>query len=141
MLCAGKVGAAYIGRMEFGPRALGARSILANPADPRLNLELNRRLERSDFMPIARDLALVVDKDVRAGDIVEAARSAAGSLVSNVGVFDVYLGAGLPEGAKSVGINVTLQPRERTLTDAEIDAAVANIVAEVVKKTGATLRG
>jgi carbamoyltransferase len=60
MLRAGKVGAAYLGRMEFGPRALGARSILANPADPRLNVELNRRLERSDFMPFA---PCILDED------------------------------------------------------------------------------
>ena len=60
---------------------------------------------------------------------------------SDVGVFDVYQGKGLPEGAKSVAISVTLQPRERTLTDAEIEAAMAKIVAEVSKRTGATLRG
>ena len=53
MLVAGKVGAAYIGRMEFGPRALGARSILASPADAKINDELNRRLARSEFMPFA----------------------------------------------------------------------------------------
>jgi carbamoyltransferase len=53
LLVAGKVGATYLGRMEFGPRALGARSILANPADAGINDELNRRLERSDFMPFA----------------------------------------------------------------------------------------
>src|SRR5262249_9060843 len=53
MLLAGRVGAAYLGRMEFGPRALGARSILANPADPGLNNQLNRRLARSEFMPFA----------------------------------------------------------------------------------------
>ena len=56
-------------------------------------------------------------------------------------MFDVYHGEGLPEGAKSVAVAVTLQPRERTLTDAEIDAAVAKIVAEVSQKTGASLRG
>jgi carbamoyltransferase len=53
LLVAGKVGAAYVGRMEFGPRALGARSILASPADAGINDELNRRLERSEFMPFA----------------------------------------------------------------------------------------
>ena len=57
-----------------------------------------------------------------------------------VGVFDVYRGEGVAEGDKSVAIHVTLQPRERTLTDAEIEAAIARIVAEVAKKTGATLR-
>ncbi len=99
------------------------------------------KLERSDFMPVERDLAFVVDESVRAGDIVKAAQSVERSLVSDIGVFDVYQGKGLPEGAKSVAINVTLQPRERTLADAEIDAAIARIVAEVSKKTGATLRG
>ena len=62
------------------------------------------------------------------------------SLVAKVGVFDVYRGQGLPEAAKSIAIHVTLQPRERTLTDADIDAAVSKIVSEVSRKTGATLR-
>ncbi|MFL6798595.1 MAG: carbamoyltransferase C-terminal domain-containing protein [Xanthobacteraceae bacterium] len=53
LLVAGKVGAAYVGRMEFGPRALGARSILASPADAHINDELNTRLARSEFMPFA----------------------------------------------------------------------------------------
>ena len=92
-------------------------------------------------MPVERDLAFVVDATVRAGDILKAAQSAERSLVSDVGVFDVYQGKGLPEGAKSVAVSVTLQPRERTLTDAEIEAAMARIVAEVSKRTGATLRG
>ena len=55
-------------------------------------------------------------------------------------MFDVYRGQGLPEGAKSIAIHVTLQPRERTLTESEIEAAVSKIVAEVSRKTGATLR-
>ena len=99
------------------------------------------KLQRSGFMPVERDLAFVVSEDVRAGDILKAARSAERSLIADVGVFDVYQGKGLPEGAKSVAINVILQPRERTLTDAEIDAVVARIVSAVSEKTGATLRG
>ena len=55
--------------------------------------------------------------------------------------FDVYAGKGVPEGKKSLAITVTLQPVERTLTDAEIEAASAKIVAQVAKATGATLRG
>jgi carbamoyltransferase len=60
LLLAGKVGAAYIGRMEYGPRALGARSILASPADHGINDQLNRRLARSDFMPFA---PYILDED------------------------------------------------------------------------------
>ena len=91
-------------------------------------------------MPVERDLAFIVGEPVSAGDILKAAESAERSLVSKVGVFDLYRGEGVAEGAKSVAIHVTLQPRERTLTDAEIDAAISKIVAEVSKKTGATLR-
>ena len=99
------------------------------------------KLDRSDFMAVERDLAFVVDETVSAGDLVKAAESAERSLVANVGVFDVYQGEGLPKGSKSIAISVALQPRERTLTDAEIDAAMSRIVAEVSRKTGATLRG
>ena len=99
------------------------------------------RLERPDFMPVERDLALVVGRAVRAGDILRAAQGAARGLLSAAQVFDVYEGAGVPDGFKSVAIAVTLQPRERTLTDAEIEAAVSGIVAEIAKKTGAVLRG
>ena len=98
------------------------------------------KLDRSDFMPVDRDLAFVVDAAVRAGDIVRAAESAERSLIAKVGVFDVYQGEGLSEGSKSIAIHVTLQPRDRTLTDAEIDASMSKIVAEVSKRTGATLR-
>ena len=98
------------------------------------------RLDRSDFMPVERDLAFVVEESVRAGDLLKAAQGAERALVSDIGVFDVYQGKGLPEGTKSIAITVTLQPRERTLTDAEIEAAVGRIVAEVSKRTGATLR-
>jgi phenylalanyl-tRNA synthetase beta chain len=61
--------------------------------------------------------------------------------VTGVRVFDVYAGKGVPAGKKSVALTVTLQPVERTLTDAEIEAASAKIVAQVAKATGATLRG
>jgi phenylalanyl-tRNA synthetase beta chain len=99
------------------------------------------RLERPDFMPVERDLAFVVARGVQGADIVKAALSAARGLIAGAEVFDVYEGPGVPDGHKSVAIAVTLQPRERTLTDAEIEAAVAGIVSEVAKKTGAVLRG
>ncbi len=99
------------------------------------------KLERSDLMPVERDLAFVVGASVRAGDIVKAALTADRGLVTDVVVFDVYQGSGLPEGSKSIAINVTLQPRDHTLTDPEIEGAVASIVTEVTKRTGATLRG
>jgi phenylalanyl-tRNA synthetase beta chain len=98
------------------------------------------KLERSEFMPVERDLAFVVAKEVSAADLVKAARGAERNLIASAEVFDVYEGQGVPEGRKSVAIAVTLQPRDRTLTDAEIDEVMAKIVAEAGKKTGAALR-
>ena len=71
---------------------------------------------------------------------MRAARNADKALVTAARVFDVYAGKGVPDGKKSVALSVTLQPVERTLTDAEIEAASTKIVAQVAKATGATLR-
>jgi phenylalanyl-tRNA synthetase beta chain len=95
----------------------------------------------SDFQPVTRDFAFVVGRQVQAGDIVKAAQAAERQLIAGVDVFDVYEGTGIDPDKKSVAIAVTLQPTEKTLTDAEIEAISARIVGEVSKKTGAVLRG
>ncbi len=98
-------------------------------------------LELSAFQPVERDFAFVVARAVAAGDLVKAAAGVDRKLITGVNVFDLYEGPGIDADKKSVALSVTLQPREKTLTDAEIDAVAAKIVAEVAKKTGATLRG
>ena len=97
-------------------------------------------LELSAFQPVSRDFAFIVDRGVKAGDIVRAAQGVDKKLITDVTVFDVYEGKGIDDAKKSVAIAVTIQPREKTLTDQEIDAVAAKIVAEVTKKTGGTLR-
>ncbi len=97
-------------------------------------------LDLSSFQPVSRDFAFLVDRSVRCGDIVRAAQSVDKKLITGVAVFDVYEGKGIDDGKKLVAIAVTIQPREKTLTDQEIDAVAARIVAEVTKKTGGTLR-
>ena len=97
-------------------------------------------LELSPFQPVERDFAFVVDRAVKAADLVRAAQGADRKLITQVTVFDVYEGEGIEPGKKSIAIAVTLQPRERTMTDQEIDAVAAKIVAEVGKRTGGTLR-
>jgi len=98
-------------------------------------------LELSAFQPVERDFAFIVDQTVKAADLVRAAQTVDRKLVANVGVFDVYEGKGIDPGKKSIAINVTLQPREKTMTDQEIDALAEKIVAEVQKRTGGVLRG
>jgi phenylalanyl-tRNA synthetase beta chain len=97
-------------------------------------------LELSAFQPVSRDFAFIVDRSVKAGDIVRSAQSVDKKLITDVTVFDVYEGKGIDPDKKSVAIAVTIQPREKTLTDQEIDAVAAKIVAEVTKKTGGILR-
>ena len=97
-------------------------------------------LELSPFQPVTRDFAFVVDRAVKAADIVRAAQNVDRKLIAGVSVFDVYEGQGIEAGKKSVAIAVTIQPREKTMTDQEIDALGAKIVAEVSKRTGGVLR-
>jgi phenylalanyl-tRNA synthetase beta chain len=98
-------------------------------------------LELSPFQPVTRDFAFMVDAAVKAGDLVRAAQNVDKKLITNVTVFDVYEGKGIEPGKKSIAIAVTLQPRDKTMTDEEIDALAARIVGEVTKRTGGVLRG
>ncbi len=93
----------------------------------------------SPFQAIERDFAFVVDAKVAAGEIVKAVRLADRNLIEQASVFDVYDGKGVPEGQKSIAVAVRIQPKDATLSDAEIEALAAKIVA-VALKLGATLR-
>jgi len=97
-------------------------------------------LELSPFQPVERDFAFVVDTAVKAADIIRAAQSVDKKLITDVTVFDVYEGRGVQTGKKSIAIAVTIQPREKTMTDGEIDSLSGKIVAEVAKRTGGILR-
>ncbi len=97
-------------------------------------------LELSPFQPVERDFAFVVPRSVKAADIVRAAQNVDRKLITNVGVFDVYEGEGIDADKKSIAIAVTIQPREKTMTDEEIEAVAKKIVAEVIKRTGGALR-
>jgi phenylalanyl-tRNA synthetase beta chain len=94
----------------------------------------------SDFQPVKRDFAFLVDRDVEAAKLVKAVESATKGLMSRVVVFDVFEGERMPEGKKSVGIELTLTPKEGTLTDAEIDKIASEVVAAARKACHAELR-
>jgi len=98
-------------------------------------------LEITDLQPVRRDFAFLVEEGVAAGDLIRAARGADRALITDVSLFDVFTGKGVPEGSKSLAIEVTLSPKQQTLTDAEIDAVAAKVVEAVKKATGGELRG
>ena len=93
----------------------------------------------SPFQATLRDFAFVVDAKLAAGEIVKAVKLADRALIDTVTVFDVYEGKGVQEGKKSVAVAVRIQPKDATLTEAEIEALAQKIVAGAVK-LGASLR-
>jgi phenylalanyl-tRNA synthetase beta chain len=103
-------------------------------------------LDLSMLQPVRRDFAFEVERNINAADVVRAAQSVDRKLIVGVSVFDVYQAAGnyeaqgIEPGKKSIAIAVTIQPRDKTMTDAEIEALAAKIVAEVGKRTGGVLR-
>ena len=124
-----------------GPMLAFEVNLDAIPEPKKKGLKTRAALELSPLMPLKRDFAFVVAADTPAGDLVRPILGADKQLIADVRVFDVYQGPGVPEGQKSVAIEVTVQPREKTLTDAEIEALSARIVAAAEKAAGAKLRG
>ena len=122
-----------------GPAAAFELFISALPPEKRKS-RAKAPLEASDLMPVHRDFAFVLDMDVAAGDVLRAASAADKRLISNVSVFDQFSGERLGEGRKSLAIEVTLQPRDKTLTDEDIDAVGAKVIAAVQKATGGEIR-
>ena len=97
-------------------------------------------LKASNFQAVERDFAFVVDAGVPSETLLRAVKGAERDLVTDVGLFDVYQGPHLGAGKKSLAVSVTLQPKDATLTDEQIEAVAKKIIAAVEKACGATLR-
>ena len=92
------------------------------------------------YPPVHSDLAFVVDVATPAGDVARAIRESAGELAVSVELFDVFTGDPVPEGHKSLAFSVDLRAPDRTLTDADADAAVGRIVDRLQRDFQAQLR-
>ncbi|MGN6489761.1 MAG: phenylalanine--tRNA ligase subunit beta, partial [Devosia sp.] len=123
-----------------GPVAAFELDLDAIPEPRKKPTRAKPALKLSDLQPVSRDFAFVVDRDVPAEKLLRAARNADKALITAVDVFDVFEGKGVGEGRKSLGIAVTLQPVDRTLTDEEIEKVSGAVVTAVARATGATLR-
>ena len=145
-----KVVLGYFG--EFHPDTLEALDVSGNlcgfeiyiDAIPEPKAKATRTkpaLNLSQFQSLKRDYAFVVDANVEAGNVVKAVSAADKKLIVGVQVFDVFTGASLGEGKKSIAVEVLLQPQDRTLTDEDLDALSKQVVASVAKQTGGVLRG
>ena len=114
--------------LDAVPEPRGAKSKTRGPAS------------LANLMPLTRDFAFVVEDGKAVGDLVRAVAGADKALIDEVRVFDIYRGKGVDDGFKSVALEVVIQPVEATLTDAEIEALSAKVVA-AAGKLGAVLRG
>ena len=136
---------------EFHPKVLDAMGVSgpvcgfevcidAIPEPKRKATRTKTPLEVSHFQALKRDFAFVVDEDVAAIDITRSVAAADKKLIADVSVFDLFEGPSLGEGKKSVAVEVDIQPDDRTLTDADLEALAERIVENVGKKTGGVLR-
>lgn len=123
-----------------GP-VVGFEVMLENIPQPKKKGTAKPLLALASLQPVSRDFAFLVDSGVEADALSRAIRGSDKDLITDVQIFDIYTGKGVPEGKKSVALAVTLQPRQQTLTDADIETIGRKIVDAVASKTGGVLRG
>jgi phenylalanyl-tRNA synthetase beta chain len=139
--CFGEVHPRILKELDIkGPLVAVEILLDAIPAPKARPTKMKSKLEMSEFQPLTRDFAFVLDQAVTADDLLKAARGSDRALITEISLFDVYEGKGIDPGKKSLAIEVTLHPKDKTLTDAEIDAVSQKLIADVAKKTGAVLR-
>jgi len=145
----GKTPLAYFGELHpltleildvSGPLCAFELFLDALPIPKKRSSKTRPSLTLSSLQMLRRDFAFIVDDHVSAATLVRAAAGADKKLIQSVEVFDLYKGAGIEGDKKSLAIEVTIQPMERTLTDADIEALSAKIIANVIKSTGGALR-
>ncbi|MEX0503517.1 phenylalanine--tRNA ligase subunit beta [Alphaproteobacteria bacterium LSUCC0719] len=121
-------------------RAVGFEIHVDDVPMPKSKGPARQLLSLSVYQPVTRDFAFIIDSDVTAGDLMKAVKSGAGPLLTDLRVFDLYEGANIGEGRKSIAVTITLTPTKATLTEAEIDAISSEIVKIVGKNCGGELR-
>jgi phenylalanyl-tRNA synthetase beta chain len=136
----GEIHPATLKALDVEGPVLGFELVLENLPEPKKRAVKTRpALVLSPLMPLGRDFAFLIDADRPAGELARAVAGADKALIAEARVFDLYQGPGVPEGQKSLAVEVRIQPRDHTLTDAEIEALSAKIVA-AAEKLGARLR-
>jgi len=136
----GEIHPGVLAKMDVKGPVVGFEVYLENLPKAKVKGTTKPLLRLSPLHPVKRDFAFVVEQGVRADAVTRAAMSAEKKLIADVSVFDVFAGGSLADGHKSLAINVTLQPTDKTLTEEEIEGVSGKIVAAVEKATGGSLR-
>lgn len=139
--CFGEIHPATLAALDVKDNIVGFEVMLENIPQPKKKGTAKPLLALAALQPISRDFAFLVDDKIESDALSRAIRGSDKDLITDVQIFDIYTGKGVPEGKKSVALAVTLQPRQQTLTDADIEALGKKIVDAVASKTGGVLRG
>ncbi len=131
---------AVLQEMDIDQACVGFEVFIENIPFPKQDVIARPSLKLHTLQPLTRDFAFVVDKTVRADEMIRTARQVDKSLIQEAHIFDVYEGQHVEEGKKSIALTVTLQPEDATLTDAQIEEISQRIIAAIQKATGGELR-
>ncbi len=148
-ICLGKNVLAYFGeihpaiadKMGIKNAVCGFEVFLENIPEAKKKGTEKSLLKLEPLMPLSRDFAFLVDADVPVEEMRRSALAADKALITDAAIFDIYTGKGIEAGKKSVALSVTIQPREASLTDTEIEALMQKVIANVTEKSGGVLRG
>jgi phenylalanyl-tRNA synthetase beta chain len=136
----GEIHPAVVAGMDIKTPLVGFEVFLQNIPEPKKKGTEKTLLKLEPLQSLSRDFAFLVSDKTEADVIVKAAKSADKALIKDAYVFDIYTGKGVDAGQKSIALAVTIQPRETSLTDTQIDALSKKVIEAVIGKTGGTLR-
>jgi phenylalanyl-tRNA synthetase beta chain len=136
----GEIHPAILAHYDIKGTAVGFEIFLDAIPTPRSKSKARAVLKLSDFQAVERDFAFVVDRKISVAQIIKTLSGADKTLITDITIFDVYVGTGLPEGKKSVAVKVTLQATDRTLSEQDIAAVSKAIVDAAAKGFGGQLR-
>ena len=138
----GELHPAIIKSLDFKePNIFGLEIFLKNIPKPNKKIRVGKKnYTTSDFQKSERDFAFVIDKNFKVGDLENIIKKIDDNIIKKVITFDVFEGQNIPEGKKSVAINVVIQPQDKTMTENDLDKISQKIINTVKEKTGATIR-
>ena len=137
----GEIHPTIVKELDVDDRILGFEVFLDALPLPKADKVLSRnKLELSPYQSVERDFAFIVDENIAAEAVINAAQTAGKNLVTEVRIFDLFSGGGIGDGKKSIAITVVMQPIKATLTETEIDGVCNRIIANVNENTGGDLR-
>jgi len=120
---------------------LGFEIFLDNIPESKMKIRDNKpQFMVSDYQKVVRDFAFVIDEKYSSGEIIDLVKKINKDLIKDVKIFDVYQGDNIASGKKSIAFNVTLEPKDKTLEEKDIDEISKKIISKVQEITGATLR-